>query len=603
MGLDYSSLKAYIDGLYDNDNDLSPQEYNDIINYILANGDIENAPRDLIQVRRGDKADLPTLAQGELGFTLDTEELFVGGLNGNIKPNNLNIVNVKNFGATGDGETDDTNAINNAIQYCKNNNKSTLFIPKGTYIINGEASTPEQYFLQDGGLFIDFPLNLLMENETYLKAKTSSQKGYILINIKNTSNVNIIGGNIVGERDTHDGTTGEFGFGVHCKNVKKLKIINVNIYDFWGDGIILDAVVGDLSKTNEDVIIKNCEIRNNRRQGITIAHGYNFIVDNNKFLNSGVGGTDPKSAIDIEGVGGGEGSFVENCLISNNFFSNGEVQEIVCSMENLKNLTIDNNIFYDVGFGINISPLSEKAENINISNNIINNCSTTGINFSATDYLKNVVVDGNEITTNNTNQNDGIEFVTLNVCENVNISNNIIKGVDDTNRFQTGIVFSDVVTKSTIENNIVENVYTTGLSLGNSGSHNVVNGNNVVNCDTGISINGNNNIVESNKLKDIAFSGIKINGLVDSKISNNLVSNFAIDSAGDGGIFSSNSSTGNNLINSNLFTQDTSDSLNAIVLTNTTTELSNIVINNVALYDSGFYNLDANNVSATNYTG
>lgn len=38
----------------------------------------------LLQIRRGTKAQLPTLADGELGFCIDTEELYIGTANGNV---------------------------------------------------------------------------------------------------------------------------------------------------------------------------------------------------------------------------------------------------------------------------------------------------------------------------------------------------------------------------------------------------------------------------------------------------------------------------------------------------------------------------------------
>ena len=38
-----------------------------------------------IQIRRGTKAGLPTLAQGEYGLAIDTGELFVGGETGNLQ--------------------------------------------------------------------------------------------------------------------------------------------------------------------------------------------------------------------------------------------------------------------------------------------------------------------------------------------------------------------------------------------------------------------------------------------------------------------------------------------------------------------------------------
>lgn len=84
MALDKETLDAYIQALYDDDEQLSSKDYQLIINFILSNGEPETNPRDLFQVRRGDEADLPILAQGEPAITLDTEQSFYGGLNGNI---------------------------------------------------------------------------------------------------------------------------------------------------------------------------------------------------------------------------------------------------------------------------------------------------------------------------------------------------------------------------------------------------------------------------------------------------------------------------------------------------------------------------------------
>ena len=48
------------------------------------------------------------------------------------------IVNVKYFGATGDGETDDITAIKKAIDYADENNIFNVYFPKGTYIVSNQ---------------------------------------------------------------------------------------------------------------------------------------------------------------------------------------------------------------------------------------------------------------------------------------------------------------------------------------------------------------------------------------------------------------------------------------------------------------------------------
>ena len=51
------------------------------------------------------------------------------------------VVNVKAFGAKGDGTTDDTVSIQNAINHLHNNkNKGTLYFPAGSYIITSELN-------------------------------------------------------------------------------------------------------------------------------------------------------------------------------------------------------------------------------------------------------------------------------------------------------------------------------------------------------------------------------------------------------------------------------------------------------------------------------
>lgn len=82
MAISYDSLIAYVNGLHA-DGTLSDADFNQIILYILANGNLANSPRDLIQLRRGNLASLPNLAPGEMGYCLDTKQMFVGGLNGN----------------------------------------------------------------------------------------------------------------------------------------------------------------------------------------------------------------------------------------------------------------------------------------------------------------------------------------------------------------------------------------------------------------------------------------------------------------------------------------------------------------------------------------
>ena len=84
-------------------------------------------------------------------------------------------VNVKNFGAIGDGQTNDTQAFNLAIEEINSLGGGTLFVPKGTYLID------------DNGVKACDNLTIDMSNGVTLKHKPSNEREYRTINIENVN--------------------------------------------------------------------------------------------------------------------------------------------------------------------------------------------------------------------------------------------------------------------------------------------------------------------------------------------------------------------------------------------------------------------------------
>jgi hypothetical protein len=152
-----------------------------------------------IQIRRGLQQDLPQLASAELGWSVDTRKLYIG--NGTVEEGAPSIglteilteqsdlssllttytfagdaagytvqtgssvlnpvtrsyqaklddfVNVRDFGAKGDGITDDTLAINRALQQIYRSDlistqvaaRRTIYFPGGTYVISDSIKIP-----------------------------------------------------------------------------------------------------------------------------------------------------------------------------------------------------------------------------------------------------------------------------------------------------------------------------------------------------------------------------------------------------------------------------------------------------------------------------
>lgn len=186
--------------------------------------------------------------------------------------------NVRDYGATGNGSTNDTAAIQTAL-----NENTTVYIPDGTYMIN-----------------VDQPLKprsnqtITLSSNAVLKALPSANGYNAVVRMSGVSQVNISGGKIVGERYEHKGSSGEWGMGIHViQGSNNISISNMTISDCWGDGIFL----GD-SPYVSDITIDNVISDNNRRQGLSITDAKRVIVKNSVFKNTN--GTLPEAGIDIE---------------------------------------------------------------------------------------------------------------------------------------------------------------------------------------------------------------------------------------------------------------------------------------------------------------
>lgn len=262
MALDYNTLKAYIDGLYA-DGSLSEQDYNDIIVYILANGDVQNAPRDLIQIRRGNESDVPNLAQGEMGFSLDTEKIFVGGLNGNVEfLKNTEIFHI----------VDDINNIPSGVTH-------VVFQQGKIYETNIPINIPTSVkFINGNGAKIVY-------DKVQVDEEGMAQSCF---NIDGCDNLTIENLKIeyVGLFDLGYSYAGLI-CGIRILNSNDIFVDNVEVSGFNYTGLI---VAGEKTTTSycNNVTINNCNFHHNRVAGIYFGNTERLIIKNNQLKNNGL---------------------------------------------------------------------------------------------------------------------------------------------------------------------------------------------------------------------------------------------------------------------------------------------------------------------------
>lgn len=215
---------------------------------------------------------------------------------------------VRDFGARGDGSTDDTTAFQNAFDSLPSSG-GTVVVPAGIYLIDPVRSirprSKTHLKLSDGAKLIAKP--------------NGSDKAYVIYVYK-VSDVEISGGQIIGDRDQHQDGDGEWGHGIFVRGAERVTVRDIHISKCWGDGMSVGAALvwQDAPIPSKDVVVANIVSTGNRRQGLSIGRVYGMKVYDSEFSNTH--GTTPECGIDIEPdlPGIAYAVHIENCLIRGN---------------------------------------------------------------------------------------------------------------------------------------------------------------------------------------------------------------------------------------------------------------------------------------------
>lgn len=234
------------------------------------------------------------------------------------------IVNVKNFGATGNGTTDDAQAIQDAIEYSKNNG-GIVYFPKGTYLLSTALFNPSISGIASALMCYDGQV-LLGERNAVLKIgapgvthtiftyNTDSATGYTgakniefrnltfngnsslsnsitHLNITHASNIIVDGCQFTNIREWH---------GIEINSSTNVKVSNCLFYGnstgSYREDIQIDAATGngnlgsDDSTVCTDIEIFNCKFSTNGYPGIGNHSDYahsDIRIHDNVFVGGG----------------------------------------------------------------------------------------------------------------------------------------------------------------------------------------------------------------------------------------------------------------------------------------------------------------------------
>ena len=260
------------------------------------------------------------------------------------------------FGANGhDGESaaaDDTAAIQAAIDAAWHAGGGTVRIPGGTYMIRADATTGQWQL--PAGLKMRSNVTVDMAADTVLKAYANDKPYHDIFNFYEVENAHIRGGTLIGDRYTHQGTTGEWGNGITILSSRNISVEGTTIKHFWGDGIGIDNTYADPRLRNDDIAIQGITADGNRRQGISIMDGDHIRIQHSTLQNTGSGsssaadlaanprlkGTPPQAGIDIEPEAGQHVNHVD--IRHNTFTDNAGMGLSVLGFRPEENRTIDN---------------------------------------------------------------------------------------------------------------------------------------------------------------------------------------------------------------------------------------------------------------------
>ena len=205
----------------------------------------------------------------------------------------------------------------------------------------------------------NFELDL--NNSTIISLPNGSDR-YYLIRATNADNLIIRNGTLIGDKYSHIGTTGEWGYGIDLSGCHNCIIENLVVKECWGDGIALTKYGNsDGDPTSEltaqthcgNILLTNCIFEDNGRNNLSVICALNTYVENCEFNKADR--TLPMVGVDVEPDTADTyviDIYFKNCKFKENAIgaisASGQHNETL-NISNIQNIIIDSCFFSNNG--------------------------------------------------------------------------------------------------------------------------------------------------------------------------------------------------------------------------------------------------------------
>lgn len=338
-------------------------------------------------------------------------------------------VDVRAYGAVGDGSTDDTTAIQGAIDAVNAAGGGVVYLPKGTYKVT---------------TFITLKSNVTLEGEgdtSVIKGVFASATNRIITSSDSVQQTNIKIKNLKVDR-----TGANAQHGIHLGGITNLEIDRVTVYGQGSTTCGAIAISGfDGFAVNQSVNVKvtNCYLEESNNFGIAFGNVKGGLIANNTFINC------YRELIGLEAYGAS--GVVEDVTVTGNvlmadesagYHQGGSVGPALLvggatSLGTVRNCTVTGNVIHlrnsvasSTYAGINLTGgTSNPVEDCLISNNTIYTPSGAGIFAGALGQVtRNCTIDGNHIYGANTASGGTASAIVLRNATGFTVQNNRVRG-------------------------------------------------------------------------------------------------------------------------------------------------------------------------------